>query len=658
MSVLAAGGAVPGFLPELVALVAGAAVVGYLSSRVRVVPIVGFLVAGVVIGPEQLGLVGEREVVDAAAEVGVILLLFTIGIEFSLDRLARVRRLIVVGGGVQVVLATAVTTALAMAGGVDADAALFTGLLVSMSSTAIVLKLLASQGRSSSEQGQGATAILVFQDLAIVAMVLAVPLLGGDDGSPADLAWALGKAAALIIAVLVGARRAMPPLLDAVARTCAPEVFLLTLVAVCFGTALLSAAVGVSVSLGAFLAGLVVSESRHSTHAFGEILPLQILFSATFFVSVGMLLDLAFLVEEPLLVVGAAAGVVAIKATTAALGARLAGLGLPSAAGIGLLLAQVGEFSFVLDELGRDEGLTPLGLGEDGSQALVATTVILMIATPLLAGVGERLEGRLGGRADRRRALPSIAPQPGGRAGGVVVLGYGAAARDLVGELRQLGAPFTVVTLNPDGAIQAAGDGVDVVVGDYGKRAVLDDAGAASARLVVVADDDAERTERVVGLVRQLNPTAAIVARPLGPVDVAELADAGADHVVTPDRASAIGLGIAVRSVLAGDDGRRPLSAVVRFVPDPSAPCPHVGVVVPVQPSAYGCEDCLRIGTTWVHLRICLSCGHVGCCDSSPQRHARAHAGADDHPIVASLEPDEAWAYCFLDDTTLLPRRS
>jgi CPA2 family monovalent cation:H+ antiporter-2 len=653
--VLAAAGEVPDFLPELVVLVGGAALVGYLSSRLRVVPIVGFLLAGVAIGPAQLGLVDNQDVVDVAAEVGVILLLFTIGIEFSLERLARIRRLILGGGGLQVVLATAVTAGLAVAGGVDAATAVFTGFLVALSSTAIVLKVLAARGESTTARGQASLAVLIFQDLAVVGMVLVVPVLGGSGGGPADTVLALAKAAGLVLFVLVAARRALPVLLDVVARTCSPEVFLLALVAVCFGTALLSAAVGVSVSLGAFLAGLMVSESRHGTHAFAEVVPLQIVFSAVFFVSVGMLLDLGFLVDEPLLVVGAIAGTVAVKLVTTTVATRAVGLAPPIAVGTAFLLAQVGEFSFVLDQLGRDEGLSPLGLGADGSQALVAATVVLMAVTPLLAAVGWGAEERLARR--RRAAVPSPpGPVEGvGRAGHVLVAGYGTVARSLVGELRSLAVPFTIVTLDPDGAAEAADDGLDVVVGDYAKPHVLHDVNVRAARALVIADDGQERTERVSAMVRSLNPTAVIVARPLGDADVAELAEAGADYVVTPGRASALGVGMALRAVLGAGDGPRPLSTVFRFTPAPGTRCRHLDAVEPVLPSAYGCEDCLRMGTTWVHLRICLTCGYVGCCDSSPERHARGHHEGVGHPVVASFEVGERWAYCFLEDETIEP---
>lgn len=230
--VLASSEGVPRYLTATAALVLAAAVVGYLSVRVRVLPIVGFLLAGVLIGPAQLGLVSSTEAVDAAAEIGVILLLFTIGIEFSLERLARVWRWVVFGGGSQVVLATGAGLAVTVALGRDWKVGLFTGFLLALSSTAIVLKLLADTGGTSSTRGQLALATLVLQDLAVVAMVLVVPLLGTEaEGGTGALLEALGIAVAVVGVVLVVARRVMPKVLERVAALCSPEVFLLAVVA-------------------------------------------------------------------------------------------------------------------------------------------------------------------------------------------------------------------------------------------------------------------------------------------------------------------------------------------------------------------------------------------------------------------------------------------
>lgn len=208
------------------------------------------------------------------------------------------------------------------------------------------------------------------------------------------------------------------------------------------------------------------------------------------------------------------------------------------------------------------------------------------------------------------------------------------------------------MTLDPDAAARLQTAGVDVVVGDYAKRQVLLEAGLASARAVVVADDAHERTVAVVGLVRDLVLATPVVARPVEGDGFDALAEAGASHVLTPERTSALGLRATMRSVLGAVGERPPLSAVVRFDPPAGASCPHVGAIRPVRPSSPGCEACLRTGGTWVHLRICLSCGHVGCCDSSPGRHARGHADKG-HPIVESCEPGERWAHCFLDATTM-----
>ncbi|MFC5382635.1 cation:proton antiporter [Aquipuribacter nitratireducens] len=694
-AVLAAGEGPPPFLVSTAVLVVAAAAIGYVSVRAKVVPIVGFLLAGVLIGPEQLGLVAEVETVEAAAEVGVIFLLFIIGIEFSLERLAALRTWIVVGGGLQVALAVGVVAAICLALGVGWRDAVFTGFLVSLSSTAIVLKLLGDARETTTTRGRLAVALLVFQDLAVVAMVLLVPLLGagagGEDSSGGDLALALLTAVGIVALVLVVARRVLPPLLERVARTCSPEVFLLTVLAICFGTATLTALAGVSVSLGAFLAGLVVSESRLSSQALGEILPLQILFAAVFFVSVGMLLDVGFVVANLPVVLAGVAALFVVKLLTTWLAVsvlrrtgrrRGTALAAGPALGTALLLAQIGEFSFVLETAGRSSGLSPGGLGDDGSQAFIAASVLLLLATPLMATAGRRLEARLEARDDARRQAAATAargddPRPSGPAAAdgdqqVLLSGWGPATRALARELRGRGVDLSVVTLNPDGALEAEADGHRVVMGDSTKSAVLEMAGLERTRLLVVAEDEHEQAVRIAGVVAGLAQyDVPVLARPLGGTDLAEMVAVGVRTVVDAEGASRHALTKAVLAALGEAGGPLPsvvlpapldggaprsavsLSSVVVVRPDPQAPaCTHLRDARPVLPTSVGCEECLREGTSWVHLRVCTSCGHVGCCDSSPGQHARQHAGDFAHPVVASLEPGESWAYCFEDRMT------
>ncbi|MGN9810069.1 cation:proton antiporter domain-containing protein [Micromonospora sp. BQ11] len=658
-TVLAAAEGPPAFLAEIVALMLAAAVIGYLSTRIRIVPIVGFLLAGVAIGPHALGLVRSQEAVDVAAEVGVILLLFTIGIEFSLSRLAAMWRLIVIGGGLQVALTVGVATAALALFGVSWQVGVFTGFLVSLSSTAIVLRLLASRGETQTETGRTALAYLIFQDLAIVVMVLLVPMLGGSGGSALDVAVALGTAVGIVAVVLAVARWVMPRLLEVVARACSPEVFLLTVIAICFGTAYLTSLFGVSVSLGAFLAGMVVSESRHSEHALGEILPLQILFSATFFVSVGMLLDLGFLVANLPLVLAAVGGVLLVKSVATAVSAAVLRVRPAVVAGLSLLIVQVGEFSFVLERVGREYGLSPAGLGEDGVQAFIAATVLLMVATPWLGTAGRGLGGAIE-RRGRRAGAPTedtaSSAAGGGARGHVIISGYGAATRSLASNLATARVPLVIVTLNPDGAAEAEADGHEVLRGDSTRQHILERAGLAEARMVVIPEDDPENAQRIASVVRTVAPAATIVVRLDEPADLDLLAAAGADRLVDATRAGHTALTQAVLTGLAGPQRgptRVDVHSIVTWRPDPDTPCPHIGTIVPVLPSAPGCQECLLEGTTWVHLRVCLSCGHVGCCDSSPQRHASRHFQDTDHPIAASVEPDEEWAWCYLDETLL-----
>ncbi len=387
-------------LPEMVALLLGCAAVAFACVRIGVAPILGFLLAGVLLGPFGLAVVDDDALVQQLAEVGVVLLLFTIGIEFSLEKLARISKLIFVAGTAQVVGTVAAVAGALMLFGVDWRPAVFTGALVSLSSTAIVLKLLAADRRTGTDEGQAALGVLIFQDLAVVAMVMVVPMLGvaaagaeehAGGGGMFALVWALAKAGGIVALVLLGARRLVPPVIERVAKTCSAEVFLLTLVSVCFGLAWLTSLAGVSLALGAFLAGLLISESRFSHHAFGEVMPLQVLFSAVFFASVGMRLDPAFLWDNPLAVLGCVAAVVAVKAAVTAAGVKLAGGRWAVAGAAGLLTAQVGEFAFVLQATGAAAGLAPGGMAERGVNLFIAAAVVSMLLTPLLSSASRRL---------------------------------------------------------------------------------------------------------------------------------------------------------------------------------------------------------------------------------------------------------------------------
>ena len=568
----------PAFLEELLVLVGAAALIAYLSQRLRIAPVAGFLVAGLAIGPNALGLVRSTELIDSAAELGVLLLLFTIGIEFSLESLARIRRTVLLAGSVQVLLTVAMVTAVLRALGVGWGNAIFTGFLVALSSTAIVLKLLSDRGEMKTRHGEIALAILVFQDLAVLAMMLLVPALAGEGGA-SEVLLALGKAAVFIAVVLVVARRVMPRLLEAVARTCSTEVFLLTVLGICIGSAYLFSLGGVSLSLGAFLAGLLVSESPFSGHALGEILPLKILFSAAFFVSVGLLVDVRFVLENLLLIVAVVAAVLAIKTVGGAVAVVSLGHAPAWSAGVALMIAQVGEFSFVLEDAGRAVGLQAGGLAT-GGQVFVAVTVLLMLMSPGLysAGrflvVGDGAGARAGGITPAAGAAAPAKPRPPGaigRRGHVILAGYGPVARRVVPVLRSAGAEVLVATLSPEGAREAEALGLTVLRGDYGKRHLLDEADLAGAAALVIADDDLERARAVASVARQLEPDALIIGRGRNAAEAEALLAAGAHTALADDVESAATIAERVLETLdgrRGEERRADRRAAERGVPD------------------------------------------------------------------------------------------
>ena len=525
------------FLTELVALLALSVAIAYLCYRIRLVPIVGFLLTGVAIGPTALGLVDDVEVIEAMAEVGVILLLFTIGVEFSLEKVARIRKLIFGGGMLQVVSTTTVVVLLLLPFGVPLAAALFTGCLVALSSTAIVLQLLADRDEATTPHGQYSVAILIFQDLAIIAMVLVVTASGAEDSSIGGILLSLLGALAVISVVLIAARRIVPFLLERVALTSRRELFLLMIVTICFGTAWLTSLAGVSLALGAFLAGLLVSESRYSEYALSEVLPLRMIFNAVFFVSVGMLLDVTFLIDNIALILGVGTAVLVLK--TVLTGASIVVMGYPAriAAIVGLSTAQIGEFSFVLQGAGSDVGLSPAGLGVPGSQTFIAVTVLLMAVTPVVFQFAPKLAERFVRRLPARgiEAEHDLDDESGTRdvpEDHVIVIGYGPSGQRLVRVLVEAGLPHCVVELNPQLADEAVDRGATVIHGDAMREDILRAAGLVVAKICVVVVSDELATRRIASTVRRLNPTINILARTRRLESVEQLYDAGADTVV------------------------------------------------------------------------------------------------------------------------------
>ncbi len=527
---------------DLVVLLLVSIGVLYASHLARLPAIVAFLLSGVLLGPHGFGLIHGVEEVEQLAEIGVILLLFTIGLEFSLADLMRMRRTVLLGGTVQVVAVTAVIAAVAAAAGLPGNQALFLGMIASLSSTAVVLRLFQQRAEVDAPHGRMSLGILVYQDLMIVPMMLMVPVLSGaSDGLGAAFTTFLVKTGIVLAAVLVLARYVVPQLLHRVVATRSRDLFLLTVVTVCLTVAWAAGVAGLSLALGAFLAGLLISESEYSHQALADILPFRDLFASFFFISIGMLLDVRFMLEAPLVLGGVVVGVLLIKVVGAGLAALLLGGSLRTSIMTGLAMSQVGEFSFVLAGTGVAAGL----LTDATYPWFVATAVITIGFTPLMVAMADRvsaLAARLPLPDHIRSGALSEDPEVGEdkRSGHLIVIGYGVNGRNVARAARVAGIPYVAVDMNPVLVASERDEGVEIYYGDATRQAFLEHLGVAQAHAVVIAISDAAATRRITVLARSLNPGCAIVTRTRYLHEVEELLALGATSAIPEELETSI----------------------------------------------------------------------------------------------------------------------
>ena len=524
-------------LPALVIL--GAAVfVLLLSSRVRLPPVVGLLLTGVLIGPSGLGLVRESDAVEVFAEIGVVFLLFAVGLEFSLERLREIRRAFALGGALQTTLTTLAVGGIALAAGERPSRALFFGFLVALSSTAVVLKLYADRHETESPQGKAVIGILLFQDFLIVPMIVLTPVLAGAvKASPGAIALRFATGVVIVGVVFLVARYLMPRLLYHLVRTRIREVFVLGALLVCLGMAYFTESLGFSLALGGFLAGIVISESEYSHQVVAEVAPFRDVFTSVFFVSIGMLVDTAFALRHLPAILGLTAAVVVVKALTAGLAARALLFPARTVAVVALGLAQIGEFSFVLLGVGRAQGIVAAA----EYQTVIAVAVLSLLLAPALVAVapwlGERAPRWLGA-GGRQAAAPAPPPRRSGRH--VVIVGFGLNGQTLARVLREAHVSYTAVELNGDSVRRALAAGEPIVFGDSTRQEILEAAGIREAQVVVFAISDLVAVRRSIPLARRLNPDIHILVRTRALSHIEELRRCGADEIVAEEFETAI----------------------------------------------------------------------------------------------------------------------
>jgi monovalent cation:H+ antiporter-2, CPA2 family len=517
-------------LQEFVIVLAASVLIIYLSHKLRLPSVVGFLLTGVLIGPGGLSLVKDTETVNVLAEIGVVMLLFTIGLEFEPARLKRIRRDFWAGGSLQVSLTISATVVILVLLNIPVREAFFYGFLVSLSSTAVVLKILADRGESDAPQGRIALGVLIFQDLAIVPMIALVPVLASAAGiSLGAIGLRFGISVLAIGTAFVLARFLMPRILHIVVRTRIREIFLIATLFIVLGMALLTSSFGLSLALGAFLAGVVLAESDYSHQVVSDILPFKNVFNSVFFISVGMLLDVAAVWEFRTLVLVLVAAILLVKFAVVVLTIGILGYGARIAVITALALAQIGEFSFVLAGVGRANGLLP----GDIFQAFIASSILTILATPFLiraapglAAGGERV------LSWKKRRTHEAAKPVCDLEGHVIVAGYGLNGRNLAHVLREAGIGYFIIELNPVTVREAGEAGELIIFGDVSSRTILEEAGARRAKGIVFAISDPLMTRRGVKAARELNPGLFIIVRTRYVAEIDELLKLGADDVI------------------------------------------------------------------------------------------------------------------------------
>ncbi len=518
------------FLKALVVILGVSALSIFLLHRLKIPPLIGFIAAGVIIGPHGLGIITNMHEIEVLAEIGIILLLFTVGIEFSMSELMRFRKVVVLGGGLQVGVTIMAAAALTYPFTKDLSVSAFIGFLVALSSTAIVLKMLGERGELDSPHGRTMTGILIFQDLCVVPLMLLAPLLSGEAAGIAAVGAIMLKGFAIIFLVMLSARWLVPGLLHRIVSTRSSELFTITIMLVCLGIALLTARFGLSLALGAFLAGLIISDSEYAYEATAKILPFKESFLGLFFVSVGMLVNMGFMAANYFEIILIVLAVFALKSviTSAVLLAISTAPRVSLHAGLGL--AQVGEFSFVLAAVGKSTGL----IAGDLYQTFLAASVITMVMTPFALRLSPRASAwltsqkafaRLGRNQQDYHTHEKLV-------GHAIIIGFGLNGRNLARTLRGAAIPYVVLELNSDTVMAEKKKGRPIYYGDGTSREMLQRLGVRRARLLVVAISDPSATRKIVAITKSECPSTYIIVRTRYLSEVEALNALGADEVI------------------------------------------------------------------------------------------------------------------------------
>ena len=530
-------------LKDIVIIFAFSSLVNYLFTKIKVPTIIGYLLTGVIVGPKLMGIIKAPQEIELMAGIGVVLLLFMIGMEFSLNHLFKIRRRVFLGGFLQLSLTTLVTTFLAHAYDLNWKASLFIGFLTALSSTAVVLKILQDRSEVTSNYGRTVLGILIFQDVVLVPLMLFTPFLGGGEIDYSGQLLMLALKTIFVIGFLyVGNRWLMSKLLHKIALTRNQELFMMIILLICLSVALLTYKMGMPLAFGAFLAGLMISESEYSHNAFGNLITFRDTFTSFFFVSIGMLLDLGFVMDNLVAIILTVILVVFLKSLVGGLTAFLLGHTFRGTVLVGIALSQVGEFSFILAKQGKDFAI----LDDYFYQMFLAVAIITMSISPFLIMLGKRITNLLLKLPIPKVMIEGLFPlkqiEIPKLENHLVLIGKDSRAQNFSKMAKFSNLPYVSIIFDPEIARQRQEKGETVVYGDAFNIPILEKAQVAQAHIVVISIGKLEVLKVIIRKVRYLNNHATIIVRTPHIEDIEALYKIGATQVIPEEFETAIDL--------------------------------------------------------------------------------------------------------------------
>jgi len=531
-------------LQDIVIIFGLSTAVNFLFTKIKLPTLIGYLLTGIVAGPHLLKLIDAQHEIELMAEIGVVLLMFTIGLEFSIKHLMKIRRVVFLGGLLQFVLTAATVYGITQITDLSVNSRIFMGFLVALSSTAIVLKLLQDRSELSSYYGRTVLGVLIFQDIIVVPLMLLTPILSGQaENLWEELMWLSIKSALIMAMVYVGHKWVMPKVLHLIALTKNQELFLMAILLFCLAIALLTASIGMSLAFGAFLGGLMIAESNYSHTAFGNLIPFKDTFTSFFFVSIGMLLDLSFVAENFTIIALSVSVIIVLKGFIAGGTAFILGHSFIGTLTVGLALSQVGEFSFILAQQGAKFGL----ISDTYFQIFLSVAVISMIISPFLIQSSHWLADTIlkhiplpkwwvnGLFPVSTAEIPELQKH-------IVIIGKDLRSENLAKMIRNMHLPYIPVVFDPAQVKERQATGEHIVYGDATNEAVLKSAYLQNADFVVISVGNLIASMAIIEKARQLNKHAYILIRTKNVSDIEELYRLGADQVLPEKFETAIDL--------------------------------------------------------------------------------------------------------------------